>query len=418
MSNNVKNSPESLSNEFYRGSLAPKPRIEKVHRVVTLLLKNPEFNIKRLPDSIERTVYNSVVYIIMDTIMNIVWNFNHTELYGHLIEMEIEFGELPDKLPDGMTGLDKVAIRNLVENLLKQKLLNLSWLPDTIESNLYFSIILIVFTLIQMSASSTVINLVGHSLHFKFGPNGNGYKNIENKMRSILESEESQRNIDSLVNTMLSNPELNYSFIPDMLEKQIYKSIYNLILCLMDEVFDDLKIDMLGSIVHISLVPNPWRDVVEQPSPTSTSTSTTITSSSNLDNNSNNKNKNTTTTMENNKILSNETSAAQTDTDTITNPNNNNNSNNNNKTEIMTSKTITITTICFSITSFLFILILGIFLSLGIQYIIFNHHHQCNYYLHNLGINIDFDSPFIRRLIVFILPNDDLLSKLGYVKLF
>lgn len=250
----------------YKGSLPPKPKIEFIEQMVYLLLQDPEFNIKRLPDAIESRVYKSVIYIIFDTIVDIIWNFNDTPLFGHVLEMEMLYSKLPESLPTNLEKLDKLALQNLVDSLMQQELLNLSWLPDMIEKNIYFCIILITFHILQIIASATVINMAGHSLHLRFGPNGVGFNKfnnngIETKFQSILESDISQRNIDSLVDAMIANKELNSSLIPDFIEKNIYKSIYSLVLCLVDELFYDLHIDIMGNVINIRLTPDTWREV-------------------------------------------------------------------------------------------------------------------------------------------------------------
>lgn len=170
----------------YKGSLPPKPRVVFIERIVELLLKDPEFNIKRLPDSIEKNVYNFVVYIIFDNIVNGVWGLNHVSFLGHITEMEMVYCHLPDQLPMGLEKLDKVAISKLVDAIMKKKLLNLTWLPDAIEKKLYYCILLITFTILEILASSMVINIVGHAFRLKFGPNGKGYANVEGKLSWLL----------------------------------------------------------------------------------------------------------------------------------------------------------------------------------------------------------------------------------------
>ena len=277
--------------ETYHGSQPPKPHIEFVESLIDLLLADPRFNILVLPDAIEKQIYRSVIYMLLETLMSAVWNLNGLKLLHHEIELELIYDNIPIFIKN-LETIDVGAIESLVDDLLADTSINIAWLPDSIEKTLYTTILLLIFTVLEVIAGSVEVTIIGHALKLSFGPNGDGFQKLHEKFKSTLRNAESVSSrshawrtttaketptertqlIEEMVDKAMKNAkgsnggietgkddnknkEGSFSFMPQLAEKALYVTIYSMILCVVEEIFDSMSIRILGDIVLLKLVP-------------------------------------------------------------------------------------------------------------------------------------------------------------------
>lgn len=65
----------------------------------------------------------------------------------------------------------------------------------------------------------------------------------------------SKKRIDSLVNDILKNENINIKYLPDFVEKQIYKNIFTILINLIDKLFDNISINILNHKITFDLSP-------------------------------------------------------------------------------------------------------------------------------------------------------------------
>lgn len=64
----------------------------------------------------------------------------------------------------------------------------------------------------------------------------------------------SKEKIEEFVNEMLANPDINITYIPDSVEKQIYVNIFAMVLNFLSNMSDTTSIDFLGHKVKIQIL--------------------------------------------------------------------------------------------------------------------------------------------------------------------
>lgn len=271
--------------ETYHGIEAPKPHLEFVDQLIDLLLADPRFNIVVLPDALEKQIYRSVIYLLLETLMSLVWHLNGLKFLHHEIELELIYDNIPISISN-LETVDVTAIEKLVDELLKDNEMNIAWLPDSIEKSLYVTVLFLIFTVIEVVASSIEVTLIGHALKLSFGPNGEGFQKLHEKFKATLRNASSSGSrsqawrstvaaetpaerahlinemVDKAMNRSKTDPTLQgqqqgqgLSFIPQVAEKALYVTIYSMILCVVEEVFDSTSIRLLGDIILLKLVP-------------------------------------------------------------------------------------------------------------------------------------------------------------------
>lgn len=94
---------------------------------------------------------------------------------------------------------------------------------------------------------------INNSLH-KNNENNETKTNEINK--TINMKDLSKKQISLFVDKILSNKNMNISYIPDFVEKQIYKNIFDLLLQLMDHIFDNVHFNFIGHTISVNMEPN------------------------------------------------------------------------------------------------------------------------------------------------------------------
>lgn len=78
--------------------------------------------------------------------------------------------------------------------------------------------------------------------------------------RSIYNNEANatleEKNIDDLVDKIISNPKYNISYLPDFVEKQLYKNMFSMMFHLIDHMCESTEIGLLGNTLKLSISPN------------------------------------------------------------------------------------------------------------------------------------------------------------------
>lgn len=67
---------------------------------------------------------------------------------------------------DNIKELSKIKIQEFVEKLIRDEQLNINWLPDYVEKQIYFNVFNIVMRLLTDILDETSIELIGHKIKF------------------------------------------------------------------------------------------------------------------------------------------------------------------------------------------------------------------------------------------------------------
>lgn len=110
-----------------------------------------------------------------------------------------------------------------------------------------------VLTVMNSFFAATKVDILGHVMEMKMSPSGHGLRKLADKICTVRRVSEDV--LEELLDNHFANAPPNW--IPDRLERPMYKTIYALVLCVIDEVFKDMRINFLGDECLLHLVPGP-----------------------------------------------------------------------------------------------------------------------------------------------------------------
>ena len=95
---------------------------------------------------------------------------------------------------------------------------------------------------------------------------------LELKMKNILLDPENQNTnkfnqlskakIDEFVEQLLNDTDVNIKYLPDFVERAIYKNVLNLIMALLNNVFNTVSVKFLGHNLTFNVLPDMVTDTV------------------------------------------------------------------------------------------------------------------------------------------------------------
>ena len=176
---------------------------EMVDKFVDEILADPNgteailINIASVPDSIEREVYVNTVLLTLNIVYETVGSFHGMDMFGHVIELhrvdedddEEHTGASNDTSADGPAktmkqrvrraysrnaygpgSIDHAALEAVADRLLANKAVNQPLIPDVVERQLYINCLKLVFRLLDAIASTLRITMCGHDIRVMFEP--------------------------------------------------------------------------------------------------------------------------------------------------------------------------------------------------------------------------------------------------------
>jgi uncharacterized protein YpuA (DUF1002 family) len=81
-------------------------------------------------------------------------------------------------------------------------------------------------------------------------------KIINKKKKSVNLNHISEDKIDEFIDSVLKDQNINIDYLPDTVEKQIYKNVLLLIFNMMDKTFDHTSFKFIGHEIKLTIVPS------------------------------------------------------------------------------------------------------------------------------------------------------------------
>jgi hypothetical protein len=231
---------------------APKPRKDQIEAYVDAILRDPSMNLPGLPDKIEKKIYTIGISLALTACLKVIFSANGKNVLGHHIELEVLKGPVPAP-PSRCKGGELAKIEKLVDELLKEEMINISWLPDKYEKPLYVNVIVAILTVMESFFAAARMDFLGQVLTVNLSPADDSLQQLAEKI--IMVRRVSEEVLEAQLDLHFATAPPNW--IPDSFERPMYKTMYALVLCVIDEVFKDMKINFLGDQVLFHLVPGP-----------------------------------------------------------------------------------------------------------------------------------------------------------------
>jgi len=141
-----------------------------VERLVEQVLADPNFNIASIPDSLEASIYRSVIRLVFNAVYQSLGHLQGKELMGHQFkvfrwrqESQQSISDTYQTLVDSQDLNDEVLVATCYR-LLSNKAINQRLIPDVIERQLYLNCLKLVFRLFAMIVASLKITICGHAV--------------------------------------------------------------------------------------------------------------------------------------------------------------------------------------------------------------------------------------------------------------
>ena len=233
------------------------PRQETVEEFVQMIMADESMNIYGIPDSLENSIYKLVLSKMLATLYKLMHKaITGVGLLGHHLELDIEEGikgYVVNKPP-----IDVEAVQSLVEILLQEKAVNLTWVADSVEKQIYTNVIVVGFGVMQTFLDSFCVDFCGHRLEAKFKPNGIGYIKKEERMedfKGFLQTHVDHDVLNDFIDFTMATSGAEDNWVPDQLEKAVFKGIFTLVLYVFKEISGEVVINLLGDNFRMRLVP-------------------------------------------------------------------------------------------------------------------------------------------------------------------
>ena len=232
------------------------PKKETVEEFVQMIMADDSMNIYGIPDSLENSIYRLVLTKMLATLYKLMHKaITGVGLLGHHLELDIEEGikrYVVNKPP-----IDVDAVESLVEILLQVKAVNLTWVADSVEKQIYTNVIVVGFGVMQTFLDSFCVDFCGHRLEAKFKPNGMGYIKKEERMedfKGFLQTTVDHEVLNDFIDFTMASSGAEDNWVPDQLEKAVFKGIFTLVLYVFKEI-GEVVINLLGDNFRMRLVP-------------------------------------------------------------------------------------------------------------------------------------------------------------------
>jgi len=235
---------------------APQASERKVEKYINLILKNENLNIRFLPDWLERKLYKLAIFTVLNRCLKAIYRVNGLEIFGHHLRVKLE--QINDSVPiHHITSEDRAVIKDLVGELMKDSNINISWLPDSVEKDIYEKVLLVSLMMLEIFFSTSKIEILGHVFEAKLSDiakfkrtERTGIRDIDKnskRINKILEKE-----VSGLLKKEGFRPR---SWVTSRLEKSLFKHVFVFVLLLIDEVTNDTKIEFMGNQIVIQVCP-------------------------------------------------------------------------------------------------------------------------------------------------------------------
>jgi hypothetical protein len=187
------------SNSSPLHNMAKRDRM--IDEYINQLLKNPELNIKAIPDVLERRIYKFTIMLTLDAIYSWIYYLDGLKLLGHKISVNRSHVDDIKLTYSTKAPIDKRPLESFVTSLLNEKMINLSYLPDFVERQIYTNCLILMFNVSQSFLASTSIEILGHALTLQLVPSS-GCSDLAHRAGQMREGV-SERLLDALVDSVI-----------------------------------------------------------------------------------------------------------------------------------------------------------------------------------------------------------------------
>ena len=238
-SSNEKNETTKPSNGFV-DKFSARPTV--VAQYVQRMLDNGDLNIAWIPDLLEAKLYQQIVELAINSCFQALVPLNGLTIANHHIEMEVLWGDGIPILPGDAINTQNLNL--ITENMMLNPNLQNVWLPAALKRDLFFHILYIFLSILQIFVGSTQCDIIGHTLAASIR------RHPLEKKQSSCPSQINYHDLEAFLEANHMEPHGAAD-----LEKSLFKIVYVMVLVIIEEVFVDFRLNLIGDAVKFCLEP-------------------------------------------------------------------------------------------------------------------------------------------------------------------
>lgn len=222
---------------------------------------------------LEKKLYTDIARIVCFAFDRALQSANEFEMWGHRLHVKSSIRRSGDESMvhrfddgDSRAAMPSAVSTKLVEAMVDQMLtsqdLEASLLFSNVQRQLLVNCSVMILQLLEdmTSSRSMQVSLLGHSLNVIFEPLPPN-KILDGLGHALKDGREGSagvntRAIEELVQAILDDSEVQFVFMPDIVEGEIYRFALTRGICIAQEVLSHLKLKLFGIEVHLDLVPD------------------------------------------------------------------------------------------------------------------------------------------------------------------
>jgi hypothetical protein len=249
--------------------------------LVDEILRDKSINLTFLPDRIERRIYQSTIQLTLSLVHDLIGSIHGTELLSHEIHLrrhvnpnQQEAGP-PSRSQQGLlynqqSGepqtttkiINDEVLEQVADRLLANRAINSSLLPDQIERQLYMNCIKIIFRTLSAVLDGLCLHVCGHDLRFSLRAANTTQEMVQ---QAAVRASMSVVDLDLLRTYAQQHAKINETnektsfwdglFLRKEFTTQLHAALYGLVLGIIDDILANTKIQLLGDVLELDIVP-------------------------------------------------------------------------------------------------------------------------------------------------------------------
>jgi len=207
----------------------------------------------------QRNLYVDVGRLAVCCLQRSLLHLNEANLLGHTLKVT------PRPLRDTArhasvrrrrrSSVSEEQLRLFVDELFQTGSVHMAYVPRSVQRSIYVNCIGVIFQLMEdilLSETEEVV-CMGHRVRFGLEPLGKDVDRLWEDLPDQL-SNIDEVVVNELVDELLADSAANSTWMPDAMEKQLYKGVLRLLLRIMEHTVSQLRLNVLGREVRMSVL--------------------------------------------------------------------------------------------------------------------------------------------------------------------
>lgn len=209
-----------------------------------------------LGTTIELNAYSHIIKIMLIVVHESLWAIHGAEAFGY--EMSLKKLSRASKRHRKFTistedSVDPTKLEQFVDKMTRHPKSNAKFLPNFLRQSLYKNCAILVFNLMADLTAASQIGFMGHRVRFALSPDPEPVEIawVSHHIDSQLE----ERLVGMLVDEILIDRDLNFQWVPDALEREVYTVSTRFVVRIIEQIMAQMRFRVLDVDAEVALTP-------------------------------------------------------------------------------------------------------------------------------------------------------------------